>query len=109
MVRSVNARVIDGALRVTVDTDGAVQFKDFILNGPSRIVIDLTGVRSSLGSKTLPIGAGFVDRVRVGEPGPDSVRIVIDVRAMMRYRVIRDGTSLIIVIGDEGAAAGASR
>jgi len=109
VVRSVSAKVVDGALRVTVSTDGAVEFKDFTLNGPSRIVIDVAGVRSTLGSKTIPVGAGLVDRVRVGEPGPDAVRIVIDVTTMTRYRVIRDGSSLIIIVGEEGAAAGASR
>ncbi len=109
VVRSVTAKVVDGALRVTAVTDGAVQFKDFTLNGPPRIVIDLTEIRGELGSKTIPVGAGLVDRVRVGEPEPDSVRIVIDVRTMTRYRVIRDGASLIIVIGDEGAAAAALR
>jgi hypothetical protein len=63
-------------------------------------------VRSELGSKTIPVAAGRVDRVRVGEPAPGSVRIVIDVGTMMRYRIIRDGTSLIVMIGEEGAAAG---
>jgi outer membrane protein OmpA-like peptidoglycan-associated protein len=106
VVRSVSTRMVDGALRVIVDTDGAVQFKDFTLTGPSRIVIDLAGVRSALGSKTIPVVAGLVDRVRVGEPGPGAVRIVIDVRAITRYLVMRDGPSLIIIIGDEGVAAG---
>ena len=105
VVRAVSVRMVDGALRVIVDADGAVQFKDFTLTGPSRIVVDLIGVRSALGSKTIPVAAGLVDRVRVGEPAPGSVRIVIDVRTMTRYRIIRDGASLIVMIGEEGAAA----
>ena len=97
--------MVDGALRVIIDTNGAVQFKDFTLTGPSRIVVDLIGVRSGLGSKTILVAAGLVDRVRVGEPAPGSARIVIDVRTLTRYRIIRDGTSLIVMIGEEGAAA----
>jgi hypothetical protein len=106
VVRSVSARVIDGALRVAIETDGAVEFKDFTLTGPSRIVIDLAGVHSSLGSMTIPVSGGFVDRVRVGEPSPGAVRIVIDLRTVTRYRVTREGASLIVVVGDEGVAAG---
>jgi outer membrane protein OmpA-like peptidoglycan-associated protein len=106
VVRAVNVRMVNGALRVIVDANGAVQFKDFTLTGPSRIVVDLIGVRSALGSKTIPVAAGPVDRVRVGEPAPGSVRIVIDVGTMTRYRVIRDGASLILIIGEENAAAG---
>lgn len=106
VVRSVSARVVDGALRVSVETDGAVEFKDFTLTGPSRIVIDLAGVHTNLGSMTIPVVGGLVDRVRVGEPSPGAVRIVIDLRAMTRYRVTREGASLIVVVGEEGVAAG---
>jgi hypothetical protein len=95
-----------GALRVTVRTNGAAQFRDFTLTGPPRIVIDLPGLRSSSGSKTIPVVTGLVDRVRVGEPGPGAVRIVIDVRVMTRYRVLRDGETLTIIVGDESVAAG---
>ena len=106
VVRSVSARVIDGALRVAIETDGAVEFKDFTLTGPARIVIDLAGVHSSLGSMTIPVVGGVVDRVRVGEPSPGAVRIVIDLRTVTRYRVTREGASLIVVVGDDGVAAG---
>ena len=91
-----------------MDTDGAVQFKDFILNGPTRIVVDLAGVRSTMGSRTIEVASGLVDRVRVGEPGTGSVRIVIDLRSMTRDRVVRHGSSLIIIIGEEGSAARSS-
>jgi hypothetical protein len=105
VVRSVSARMIDGALQVTIQTDGTAQFKDFILSAPSRIVIDLAGLRSALGSKTIAVLTGLVDRVRVGEPEPGAVRVVIDVNTMTHYRVIRDGASLVVVVGGEGVAA----
>ena len=105
-VRSVSTSIVNGALRVKVDTNSTAQFRDFTLTSPSRIVIDLPGVRSALGSKTLPVVTGLVDRVRFGDPGTGAVRIVIDVRTMPRYRVIRDGASLIIVVGDETVASG---
>jgi len=108
-VRSVSTSIVNGALRVKVDTNGTAQFRDFTLTSPSRIVIDLPGVRSALGSKTLPVVTGLVDRVRFGDPGTGAVRIVIDVRTMPRYRVIRDGASLIIVVGDETVASGSLR
>ena len=106
LVRGVGIRLQDGTLRVVIDTNGSAQFKDFTLAGPSRIVIDLTGVRSASGSRTIPVGTGLVERVRVGEPAPGAVRIVIDVKVLTRYRVIRDESSLIVVIGDDSATAG---
>jgi hypothetical protein len=107
-VRSVSARVIDGALHVYVDMDGIAQFKDFMLTSPSRIVIDISGVRSASGSKTLPVLSGLVDRVRVGEPGPNVVRVVLDLKTALRYRVVRDGSSLVIIISEGPIATGAN-
>ena len=106
VVRSVNARLVDGALHVYVDTDGAPAFKDFTLTNPSRIVVDISGVRSAIGSKTIAGVARFADRVRIGEPGPNVVRIVLDVKTAMRYRVAREGTALVIIISESPIAAG---
>lgn len=44
-LRSVGTSTVAGALRIRVDTNGAVQFKDFTLTSPSRIVIDLAGIQ----------------------------------------------------------------
>jgi hypothetical protein len=107
VVRSVSARVVDGALRVYAEMDGTPEFKDFTLTNPSRIVIDISGVRSAPGSKTLPVVAGPVDRVRVGEPGPNVVRIVLDVKTAVRYRLALDGSSLVIIVSEAPIAAGA--
>ncbi|HKP85828.1 MAG TPA: OmpA family protein [Blastocatellia bacterium] len=106
VVRSVSARMVDGALHVYVETDGTPEFKDFTLTNPWRIVVDISGVRSALGSKTLAGVAGFADRVRVGEPGSNVVRIVLDVKTSMRYRVVRDGATLVIIITESPIAAG---
>jgi hypothetical protein len=103
-VRSVNVATTGGVIRVVIETDGAAQYKDFTLADPSRIVIDLAGLKNASGNKTLSIGAGVIDRVRIGEPSADTVRIVIDVKTMVRYQIVREGLSLVIVIGDAGVA-----
>jgi outer membrane protein OmpA-like peptidoglycan-associated protein len=105
VVRAVSARMIDGALRIFVDTDGATQFKDFILTNPSRVVIDITGVRNAFGNKALPVISGLVDRVRIGEPVPGVVRIVVDLKTAACYRVMQDGASLVIIISDSSVAS----
>jgi type IV pilus secretin PilQ/predicted competence protein len=89
------------ALRVVIDTDGAAQFKDFMLANPWRIVVDITGVRSAVGNKTETVASGVVERLRVGQPSPNVVRIVLDAKSKVNYRVERDGQSLIITVGDD--------
>ncbi|HZM86418.1 MAG TPA: AMIN domain-containing protein [Blastocatellia bacterium] len=79
MLRSVRTETSNGALQIIVDTDGAVQFKDFILNGPTRIVVDLAGVRSTMGSRTIEVASGLVDRSAVDDPlSSGETRVLVD-------------------------------
>jgi type IV pilus assembly protein PilQ len=103
LVRSVRHQAIGNALRVVIDTDGAAQFKDFVLADPWRVVVDITGVRLTTGNQTINVGAASVDRFRIGQPSPGTVRIVLDTRSKLPYRVERDGTQLVITIGNAGA------
>ncbi|MFL6215799.1 MAG: type IV pilus secretin PilQ [Blastocatellia bacterium] len=101
MIESVRSEARGGALRVVVNADGAAQFKDFVLPNPWRIVVDITGVRSNIGNKTEAVAGGVVERLRVGQPSPNVVRIVLDAKTKVNYRVERDGQSLIITVGDD--------
>jgi type IV pilus assembly protein PilQ len=104
LVRDVRTETADGVVRIVVDANGAVQFKDFVLPDPWRVVIDITGVRSSLNNKTTSVGAASVERMRVGQPSPNTVRIVLDAKSKVNYRVERDGESLIITVGDASSS-----
>lgn len=100
LVHAVRTETADGVLRVVVDADGAAQYKDFTLLDPPRIIVDVTGVRSTVGNKTMPVAADPVDRVRVGQPASNVLRIVLDAKRIVPYRVTREGASLVIVTGD---------
>jgi type IV pilus assembly protein PilQ len=104
LVRAVRSEAMEGAVRIVVETDGSAQFKDFVLNDPWRVVVDVSGVRSAFGNRTTAVGAGSVDRVRVGQPGSNVVRIVLDTKAKVPYRVGREGSSLVITVGDLSAS-----
>jgi type IV pilus assembly protein PilQ len=103
ILRSVRAEQISDGVRIVVETDGAAHYRDFTLDNPSRIVVDITGVRSAVGNKIVPVNTAAVNRVRVGQPSPGVVRVVLDTRGKVSYRVTREGNLLFILIG--GAAA----
>ncbi|MEN3332326.1 MAG: hypothetical protein V7641_1691 [Blastocatellia bacterium] len=107
VVRAVNAQVVDGGVRITITTDGAAQVQDFTLTNPSRIVIDITGVRWA-GSQASGQSAGLVERIRVGEPQPGTVRIVLDMKMLVGYRITRNGFVVVITIGERAIAATAA-
>ena len=104
LIRAVRSEQAGGAIRIVVDADGAAQFKDFVLPNPWRIVVDITGVRSAFGNKTTVVGAGLVERFRVGQPSANVVRIVLDTKSKVSYRVVREGEMLVITIGDTSSS-----
>jgi type IV pilus assembly protein PilQ len=100
LLRSVRAEASQAGTRILVDADGLAQYKDFTLTNPTRIVVDFQGVRSEFGNKTLSVDGGPVERVRVGQPSPNTVRVVIDSKSKVPYNIARQGASLVIAVGD---------
>jgi type IV pilus assembly protein PilQ len=100
VVRSVWTEPADSGLRVIVEADGTLHFKEFMLPDPWRIVVDISGVRTAFGNKNMSVSTAGIDRVRVGQPDSNVVRIVLDARSKVAYRVARQGAQLVISIGD---------
>ncbi len=73
---------------------------DFVLKNPARIVIDAEGVKYSLGSNIFPVNQGTVLRVRGSQfkTEPLVSRVVIDLKKMTKYDVIRDGNDVIVKV-----------
>jgi type IV pilus assembly protein PilQ len=101
LIKNVRSEAVEGVVRVVVDADGMAQFKDFVLSDPWRVVVDITGVRSAFGNQTTVVGNSLVDRMRVGQPSPNVVRIVLDTKTKVPYRVERVGETLVITVGSE--------
>jgi N-acetylmuramoyl-L-alanine amidase len=105
----VRSQVSGGIVRVFIDTDGTAAYRDFTLSGPSRIVIDLSAVKNGVGYRTIPVAAGAVEKVRVGEPEAGTTRIVIDLSSQSGYRVARVGSSLVVSVGENRVAVKSDR
>jgi hypothetical protein len=103
-VRNVRSEAAEDGLLVFIEADGNLQFKEFMLPDPWRIVVDITGVRTAFGNKTLQVRAAGIDRVRVGQPESNVVRIVLDAKSKVSYRVTREDGQLVIAVGDVTAA-----
>jgi type IV pilus assembly protein PilQ len=104
LISAVRSEATDGGVRIIVDTNGTAQFKDFVLPNPWRVVVDITGVRSAFGNKTTDVGAGSVERLRVGQPSSNVVRIVLDTKSKVAYRIVREGASLVITVGGDNTS-----
>lgn len=103
-VKGVSPELRDGMLRVVVSTDGTAAFNAFVLSNPCRIVVDFPGLRNEFGAKAI-LGKGTaVERVRVGQPQPGIVRVVLDLVREVKYTVTREGSTVVISVPDSGFA-----
>jgi type IV pilus assembly protein PilQ len=104
-VRAVSVRPAAGKVEVVIDLQGAVEVRDFTLNGPARLVLDLVGARLT-GPATLYDGQnrGGIRNVRYAQFKPDVVRVVIDLDVLKDYQVQRGAGQIRVSIGSERTA-----
>lgn len=93
-IRGVRIAPSDSGTRVVLDLSAPVAHKAFLLDAPSRVVIDVA--RSSLSGK-LPGGEGVVTAVRSGRLPKSGLRLVFDVNGPVTIE-----TSTATPAGDAG-------
>ena len=105
-VRAVSVLPAAGKVEVVIDLQGAVDVRDFTLNGPDRLVIDLLGARL-VAPATLYDGQnrGGIKNIRYAQFRPDVVRIVIDLDALKDYQVERRDGQVRVAIGTDSLAS----
>ncbi|MFH1016758.1 MAG: type IV pilus secretin PilQ [Pseudomonadota bacterium] len=84
---------------ITLVTNGAVKdFNDFYLKNPSRLVVDLAGLKNKyVGGKSVPLNTSEVKGIRLGRSG-GKLRVAIDLASDEKpaYTMDKSGHNLII-------------
>jgi len=106
-VRSIGATKQDGGVEVRIAADGELKYKAFHLENPSRLVIDLDGVKSSVRKNNVTVDDDVVKRVRVAQFQPTVARVVIDLAHKTEYEIQPVGDSLRVVFAGGSAAIAA--
>jgi type IV pilus assembly protein PilQ len=101
----------EGLVTVALLGDGSFQAKDFALENPPRIVIDLPGVKNEVRKRAMPVKSDLVTRVRVSQfqTSPEMVtRIVLDLAHSTPHALRTDGERLSVIVGNEAISVAAS-
>jgi type IV pilus assembly protein PilQ len=96
----------DAAAAVLIRVDRAVEVQDFVLDGPRRVVLDLSGATLAVAGNARYDGAtrGGVVNVRLAQFRTGVVRVVVELDGKRAYRVERtDGAVRLVVQGESGA------
>ncbi|HEX7338071.1 MAG TPA: AMIN domain-containing protein, partial [Gemmatimonadales bacterium] len=97
-VTGVSVQAAPGRADVVINVRGAVEVRDFMLEHPNRLVLDVLGARLKGSTANLYDGVkrGGVLNVRYSQFDRDVVRIVLELDRAMDYNLER-GTDLITV------------
>jgi type IV pilus assembly protein PilQ len=94
-------------VQVRISGDGALTYKAFTLENPSRLVIDFTGVKNAVVKPAITMNDAVVKRVRVGQfattPSPVA-RVVLDLTAKSQYHIAEEGDAVRVTFGEAPAA-----
>ena len=108
---AVTRDAVGGQLAFTVKADGRLDYRDFMLAGPDRLVVDFPDVTARATVRQIEIGQDPVRKVRLGQfsaASPKVARLVLDLSQKAPYRIIDGVDGVRIVFGDaagEPAAA----
>ena len=102
-VTSVEVLPVAERTEVVIGIEGDVQFRDFTLETPARLVVDLLGASHALPQTNyFDINRGGVRAVRTSQYSEDVVRVVVELDRVVDYQV--DGGSGFVRIALDGAA-----
>jgi type IV pilus assembly protein PilQ len=102
-VTGVSVQAAPGRADVIINVRGAVEVRDFMLQSPNRLVLDVMGARL----KGNPISdydgvkRGGVLNLRFGQFKPDVARIVLDLDRAMDYHVERVADAIRVSFGTD--------
>lgn len=94
-----------GGTEVVIAVSGPVQYRDFVMEGPTRLVVDLMGATLALpGEQFTGVDRGGVRAVRTSQYEAAVVRVVLELHQRMGYQVEAGPGSLRITLASgEGA------
>ncbi len=102
-VTGVSVQPSPGRADVIVNVRGAVEVRDFMLQNPNRLVLDVVGAKLKGNSSGIYDGVkrGGVLNLRYSQFAPDVVRIVMDLDRTMDYHVERLADAIRVSFGTD--------
>jgi type IV pilus assembly protein PilQ len=104
-VKRIDAVSNDGGVEVRIAGDGQLKYKAFRLENPSRLVIDLEGVKNSVAKNAVTVDDDVVKRIRVAQFQPNVARVVVDLANRAEYDIAAVGEEVRIAFGPSAHAS----
>jgi len=104
---AIERTVLPDTVRVTLELDREVSYREERLDGPARVFFDLKSVQltPALMDKVLTYPSDIVNKIRVGRHPDNKVRVVLDLEDVSRYSVFTLYSPFRLVIDAERTVA----
>jgi len=90
---------------VVISMEGRAEYRDFTMEGPSRLVVDLFGAKHALPRENfLDINRGGVRSIRTSQYSVEIVRVVIELDAVVDYQILHGDQNLRVVLENPGGS-----
>ncbi|MBM4182778.1 MAG: AMIN domain-containing protein [Gemmatimonadetes bacterium] len=98
-VTEVTITPMESQTSVFIAIDGDVQYRDFTMEGPNRLVVDLMGARHALPrAEFTEVNRGGIRSVRSSQYSEDVVRVVFVLDERLGYTIVSEGRGLRIAL-----------
>jgi type IV pilus assembly protein PilQ len=88
---------------VVISMEGQADYRDFTMEGPNRLVLDIMGAQHALpGENFLDIDRGGVRSIRTSQYSDEIVRVVIELDAVVGYQILSGDQNLRVVLENPG-------
>ena len=78
LILELRSEIVGGDVQVIVQADGPLAYKSFVLEKPSRVVVDLDRAQLAMAEDTIEVGNSLLRRIRASQSSPTSVRVILD-------------------------------
>ncbi len=104
-VTGISIHPAEDRAEVIIAVDGDVAYRDFTMQGPDRLVLDLMGTTNDLGEESFDgINRGSILGMRTSQYSEDVVRMVIELDIARDYEITRGNGYLRVSVESPGAS-----
>jgi len=108
VLKGVSTSGSGSTLEVRLTGDGEIAYNAFKLEKPSRIVLDLQGVKNATSKSSITVTDPHVKKIRISQfkSAPDPVtRVVLDLDSSLDFKVTNAADNLVVSFGGPSAPA----
>jgi hypothetical protein len=99
LILELRPEIVGDDVQVIIQADGPLAYKSFVLERPSRVVVEFQRAQLAMGDNTLDVGNAILRRIHLSQPSPTSVRVVLDLARPKPFWIEPQAEGVVIHLG----------